>query len=176
MGNKGMKRILGLLFALGAVYGLASCKSNEAAEMPQDKDGFLSYLAKNIRTVVAATTDDEGKPVTMAIDLMLYDSGGLYFTTFSDKDFYQRLKKDSYISLTGLKGESTLAMFSISIHGKVREISQDKLPEIFEVAPYMKEILSLNDKQETYLRVFQIYEGTGLVYKQKPRETVFFAF
>lgn len=132
------------LLAMGAVCGLVSCKSSK---VPEGKDGYLAYLVNDIRTVVAATTDYEGRPVAMAIDIMLYDSGGLYFTTFSDKDFYHRLKKDDYISLTGLKGENTLSMFSISIHGRVREIGPDKLPEIFKATPYMKEILRLNDKQ-----------------------------
>jgi uncharacterized pyridoxamine 5'-phosphate oxidase family protein len=172
-----MKQISIPLFALGTICGLVSCKNTKTViELPEGKDGYLSYLVNEIRTVIAATTDSEGRPVTMAIDLMLYDSGCLYFSTFIDKDFYHRLKKDGYISLTGLKGENTLAMLAISIHGKVREIGQSKLPEIFAAAPYMKEILSLNDKQATQLTVFQIYEGTGQLYKQKPRKVVSFTF
>jgi uncharacterized pyridoxamine 5'-phosphate oxidase family protein len=172
-----MKQILISFFALGVVSALCSCnKSKTVVALPHDRDTYFSCLVKDIRTVVAATTDDEGKPVTMAIDLMLYDSEGLYFTTFVDKAFYAMLNKDGYISLTGIKGEDTLSRFAISIHGKVREAGQDKLSKIFEAAPYMKEILSLNDKQETHIRVFQIYEGSGQLYSQKPRKTAFFAF
>ena len=42
---------------------------------------YLKYLTEEIHTVVAATTDDEGLPVTCAIDMMDADEDGLYFLT-----------------------------------------------------------------------------------------------
>ena len=39
-----------------------------------------------------ATTDDDGKPVTCAIDIMDFDADGLYFLTAKGKSLYSRLK------------------------------------------------------------------------------------
>ena len=53
----------------------------------------LRYIVEQIYTVVAATTDGNGEPVTCAIDIMDYDTDGLYFLTAKGKNFYNRLKK-----------------------------------------------------------------------------------
>ncbi len=52
---------------------------------------YLSYIVKEIHTVIVATVDDEGLPVTAAIDMMDYDESGLYFLTAKGKSFYTRL-------------------------------------------------------------------------------------
>ncbi len=57
---------------------------------------YLSYLVKEIHTTVVATVDDEGLPVTAAIDMMDADENSLYFLTAKGKSFYDRLKKDSF--------------------------------------------------------------------------------
>lgn len=40
---------------------------------------YLHYLEKEIHSVIAATVDDNGLPVTCAIDIMDSDEKGLYF-------------------------------------------------------------------------------------------------
>ena len=54
---------------------------------------YLSYIVEEIHTVIVATVDDEGLPVTAAIDMMDYDESGLYFLTAKGKSFYTRLKE-----------------------------------------------------------------------------------
>lgn len=58
---------------------------------------FLNYLQNDIHTTVAATVDDNGLPVTCAIDMMDADDNGLYFLTARGKGFYNRLKKSGLI-------------------------------------------------------------------------------
>ena len=53
---------------------------------------YLSFIANSIHTVVAATADNNGLPVTCAIDIMDADENGLYFLTAKGKEFYSRLK------------------------------------------------------------------------------------
>ena len=54
---------------------------------------YLSFLVHEIHTAVVATVDDEGLPVTAAIDMMDCDENSLYFLTARGKSFYDRLKK-----------------------------------------------------------------------------------
>lgn len=53
---------------------------------------YFAYLMQEIHSVVAATTEQNGLPVTCAIDIMDFDENGLYFLTAKGKNFYQRLK------------------------------------------------------------------------------------
>lgn len=61
----------------------------------QTKD-YLQYIVEKIHSTVFATVDNEGRPVTCAIDMMDYDENGLYFLTARGKNFYDRLKANVY--------------------------------------------------------------------------------
>ena len=54
---------------------------------------YLRYLVEEIHTTVVATVDDDGLPVTAAIDMMECDADSLYFLTAKGKGFYDRLVK-----------------------------------------------------------------------------------
>lgn len=138
---------------------------------------YLSFLEKNIHSVIAATTDDDGFPITCAVDIMDSDENGLYFLTAKGKGFYHRLKKSGNIALTGLKGKNTLSSISISIRGKVRELGSDRLSRLLEKNPYMNEIYPTADSQKA-LTVFQIYSGSVEWFdlSQKPIERASFTF
>lgn len=138
---------------------------------------YLTYLVNEIHTVIVATVDDAGKPVTAAIDIMDVDQNGLYFLTAKGKSFYERLKKREYLSLTGLKGETTMTSVAVSVRGKVRELGEEPVKELFEKNPYMYEIYP-TDESRNAISVFQIYEGTGEWFNlsKKPIERAEFAF
>ena len=111
---------------------------------PSDRDGtitlgdamnYLKYLVEEIHTTVVATVDDEGLPVTAAIDMMDYDEDCLYFLTAKGKGFYDRLKKRGTLALTGMKGTDTMHCAALSIWGKVRELGDELLPRLFEKIP-----------------------------------------
>ncbi len=120
----------------------------------------LKYITEQIHTVVVATTDRNGEPVTCAIDIMDYDTESLYFLTAKGKNFYNRLKERGRLAFTGMKGESTLDCIAVSVRAEVRETGTDLLERLFEKNPYMYEIYPSKESRKA-LTVFQIYRGTG---------------
>lgn len=138
---------------------------------------YLRYISEVIHTTIVATVDDEGHPVTAAIDMMDSDENGLYFLTAKGKSFYDRLIKREYLALTALKGETTMTSIAVSVKGKVKELGSEKIPELFEKNPYMKEIYPTEESRKA-LTVFQIYEGSGEWFdlSKKPIERANFTF
>ena len=121
---------------------------------------YLNYIVKEIHTTVVATVDDEGLPVTAAIDMMDSDGNSLYFLTAKGKSFYDRLVGRGFIAMTAVKGQDTMSSVAVSVRGKVRELDYEKIPELFEKNPYMREIYPTEGSMQA-LTVFQIYEGSG---------------
>ena len=138
---------------------------------------YLRYLVNEIHTTVVATVDDEGLPVTAAIDMMDNDENSLYFLTAKGKSFYDRLKKRQFLALTALKGEDTMSSVAVSLRGKVQELGYNRIPELFEKNPYMKTIYPTEESMQA-LTVFRIYEGTGEWFdlSKKPIERASFTF
>ncbi len=138
---------------------------------------YFSFLVNEIHTTVVATVDDEGLPVTAAIDMMDHDDDSLYFLTAKGKGFYDRLVKRGFLAFTALKGEDTMSSVAISVRGKVRELGYDRIPELFKKNPYMHEIYPTEESMHA-LTVFQIYEGTGEWFdlSKKPIERASFTF
>lgn len=138
---------------------------------------YLAYISKVIHRTIVATVDNEGLPVTAAIDMMDYDESSLYFLTAKGKSFYDRLKKRQFLALTAIKGEDTMSSVAVSVRGKVRELGFDKIPELFEKNSYMHQIYPTAESMSA-LTVFQIYEGTGEWFdlSKRPIERASFAF
>ena len=138
---------------------------------------YLKYIVEEIHTTIVATVDDEGLPVTAAIDMMDYDNDSLYFLTAKGKGFYDRLTKRQFLALTAMKGEDTMTSVAVSIRGKVRDLGHDKIPELFKKNPYMYQIYPTEESMKA-LTVFQIYEGTGEWFdlSKKPIERASFNF
>ncbi|SUP41727.1 4Fe-4S binding protein [Veillonella criceti] len=138
---------------------------------------YLDYIVNEIHRTIVATVDDDGLPVTAAIDMMDCDSNGLYFLTAKGKGFYDRLKKREFLALTAMKGEDTMSSVAVSIRGKVRELGYDKIPELFEKNLYMRKIYPTEESMRA-LTVFQIYEGSGEWFdlSKKPIERASFTF
>lgn len=121
---------------------------------------YLKYLEAEIHTVVMATADENGLPITYAVDIVDSDGSSLYFLTPKGKSFYERLKNSGYVSLTGIKRHGTLSCVSVSVRGKVREIGGERLLRLFEKNPYMHKIYP-TERSRKALTVFGIYEGAG---------------
>ena len=138
---------------------------------------YLTYIVNEIHTTIVATVDDEGLPVTAAIDMMDSDGDSLFFLTAKGKSFYDRLTKRGFLALTAIKGESTMTSVAVSLRGKVRELEFDLIPRLFEKNPYMKEIYPTEESRHA-LTVFQIYEGNGEWFdlSKKPIERASFTF
>ena len=129
---------------------------------------YFRYLVNEIHTTIVATVDDEGFPVTAAIDMMDCDENSLYFLTAKGKGFYDRLVKRGFLAFTALKGEDTMSSVALSVRGRVRELGYGKIRELFEKNPYMYQIYPTDESMQA-LTVFQIYEGTG-EYQGEQRE------
>lgn len=138
---------------------------------------YLKYLVEEIHTTVMATVDNNGLPVTCAIDIMDYDDSGLYFLTAKGKSLYDRLTQKGYVALTGMKGNDTLSCVAISVSGKAQEIGSEPLEKLFEKNSYMKEIYPTKESRKA-LTVFRIYEGKGEWFdlSKKPIERAAFTF
>ena len=138
---------------------------------------YLNYIVHEIHRTIVATVDDEGLPVTAAIDMMDCDDVSLYFLTAKGKGFYDRLKKRGFLAFTAMKGEDTMSSIAVSIRGKVRELGYDRIPELFEKNPYMHQIYPMEESMKA-LTVFQIFEGTGEWFdlSKKPIERASFNF
>ena len=138
---------------------------------------YLNYVVHEIHRTIVATVDDEGLPVTAAIDMMDCDNNSLYFLTAKGKGFYDRLIKRKFLALTAMKGEDTMSTVAVSISGKVRELGYDRIPELFDKNPYMHQIYPTEESMKA-LTVFQIYEGSGEWFdlSRKPIERASFTF
>lgn len=138
---------------------------------------ILQILQRDIHSAVFATVDDQGKPQTCVIDVMLADEGGLYFITARGKTFYERLMKRPFVALSGRKGEDTLSSVAISVRGQVESIGKRRLEEVFKQNPYMAQIYP-TAKSRDALEVFRLYQGEGELFdlSQRPVFRQSFAF
>lgn len=124
---------------------------------------ILSFLTKDIHTTVFATNDNDGFPHTCVIDIMLCDDDGIYFLTSKGKDFYNRLHNQLFVSISGMKGDDTLSTVVVSVRGKIRELGNTLVGEVFKQNPYMEKIYPTTVSREM-LTVFQLYEGEGGIF------------
>ena len=138
---------------------------------------YLHYIVHEIHTTIVATVDDDGLPVTAAIDMMDSDSNSLYFLTAKGKNFYDRLMKRGFLAFTAVKGKDTMHSVAVSVRGKVRELGSQHIPDLFTKNPYMNEIYP-NPESRQVLTAFQIYEGNGEWFdlSKKPIERASFSF
>ncbi len=138
---------------------------------------YLKFLVEEMHTSIIASLNEKGHPITCAIDLMDYDSHHLYFLTARGKNFYQRLKSNPRISLTALKGESTLSCTAMTIQGEVIEIGNERVIDLFNKNTYMYDIYPTKESRNA-LTVFQINEMTGEWFdlSQKPIQRANFSF
>ena len=140
-----------------------------------DNNAILKFLEQEIHSVIMATVDENGLPVTCAIDIMDSDENGLYFLTAKGKGFYDRLKENGYAALTGMKGSDTLSCVAVSVRGKVQEIGNAPLQRLFAKNPYMNGIYSTEQSRQA-LTVFRLYEVKGEWFdlSKKPIERISF--
>ncbi len=138
---------------------------------------YLRYIVDELHSVVFATVDGEGRPVTCAIDIMDSDETGLHFLTARGKKFYERLQANGNIAFTAVKGRDTLSSVAVSVQGKAKELGSALIPALFEKNPYMNEIYP-TESSRSALTVFKIYEGSGEYFDlgKKPIERAEFAF
>ncbi|WP_367118216.1 pyridoxamine 5'-phosphate oxidase family protein [uncultured Clostridium sp.] len=108
---------------------------------------YLRILKEEIHSTVFATVDENGLPVTRVIDIMLVDDDCLYFITAKGKEFYRQLMDKKYVAISGMtNGEGSLNKKAISIRGRIENIGNRLLDEVFEQNIYERN-LSIKRKQ-----------------------------
>lgn len=137
----------------------------------ESAEDFLSFLTNDIHTVVASTVYDDSLPVTCAIDMMDSDENSLYFLTAKGKGFYHRLKKQKFLSITGVKGDDTMSSVAVSVRGSVEEEDGMVLSRLLEKNPYMLEIHPTEESRKA-LSAFRLYEGSGEFFDLSKRPIV----
>ena len=140
-------------------------------------ESYFRYLVDEIHTTIMATVDSEGLPVTAAIDMMDTDGESLFFLTAKGKSLYDRLTAKPHVSLTALKGETTMTSKALTVRGKVKELGSELIPALFEKNPYMYDIYPTEESMKA-LTAFHIYEGEGEWFdlSKKPIERASFTF
>jgi NAD-dependent dihydropyrimidine dehydrogenase PreA subunit len=121
---------------------------------------YLAFVADDIKMTVVATVDDEGRPVTAAVDMMDADEQGILFLTARGKSLYRRLRARGYLSLTGLVGPSTMESVAVSLAGEVREEGPELLPSLFAKNPFMYDIYPSEESRRA-LTTFRVWRGSG---------------
>ena len=96
---------------------------------------YLKMLVEDIHSTTVATIGADGHPQTRVIDMMLYDEKEVYFLTARGKVFYEQLMEQKYVAISATKDK-----MAISLRGKIKNISYEKLDEIFEKNTYMQKI------------------------------------
>lgn len=122
---------------------------------------YLKILKDEIHSAVFATVDETGLPVARVIDIMLVDADSLYFITAKGKEFHRQLMEQKFVAISGMTGGNhSLDKKAVSVRGKIRNIGNEKLEEVFAENPYMNEIYPSMESRNA-LEVFQMYEGQG---------------
>ena len=128
---------------------------------------YLRMLREEIHSTVFATVDGEGRPHTRVIDIMLADEDSIYFITATGKMFYEELRAQKYVAISGMTGgegadiaHASLEKKAISLRGTVEEIGSDLLDKVFEENPYMAEIYP-DANARMVLTVFKMTAGAG---------------
>ena len=111
------------------------------------KEKYLKILVEDIHSSVMATIGSDGHPRTRVIDLMLWDAEGVYFLTAKGKEFYQQLMEQKYVALSATKEK-----ISVSLHGKIRNIENKKLDEIFICRGFIRVIPERHWKYFRYMK------------------------
>ena len=95
-------------------------------------------MLREMRDVVFATVDGQGRPRARIIDVMMVEEGKLYFCTARGKDFYQELTQNGYVAIAGLNREWQ----TVRLTGKAVRLADTKrwIDRIFEENPSMNDV------------------------------------
>ena len=140
-------------------------------------ENVFKILQENIHTTVIATVNEDGRPETRVIDIMLSDKSGVYFITAKGKRFYEQLICRKFVSISGFYGKDTLSSVSVSVKGYIEEMDNEYVERVFSENRYMSSIYPTKQSRNT-LVVFKVYKGTGEYFdlSKKPIERFSFSF
>lgn len=143
-----------------------------------ESDEIVEFFVNDIHQAVLSTVNENGKPVSAVVDLMLLKEHKIYFMLAKGNDIYDCLQDEAEITLTGIIGRQMTEQKSVSLSGQVRNIKQELKAEILEKNGYLRKVYA-NEKALNVLVVFEMYcyQGEYLDLTQTPiyRKTLSFA-
>lgn len=112
-------------------------------------------LFRKVKIATAATVDEEGRPQTRIINVMLAEDDGMYIVTSKGKPFYKQLVETGEIALAAMCPDSQ----SLKFNGKLKIVDKKWIDKVFEQNPGMNEVYP--GESRYILDAFHIYEGHG---------------
>ena len=112
-------------------------------------------LFRKVKIATAATVDEEGRPQTRIINVMLAEDDGMYIVTSKGKPFYKQLVETGEIALAAMCPDCQSLKFS----GKLKIVDKKWIDKVFEQNPGMNEVYP--GESRYILDAFHIYEGHG---------------
>ena len=112
-------------------------------------------LFRKVKIATAATVDEEGRPQTRIINVMLAEDDGMYIVTSKGKPFYKQLVETGEIALAAMCPDCQ----SLKFNGKLKIVDKKWIDKVFEQNPGMNEVYP--GESRYILDAFHIYEGHG---------------
>lgn len=114
-------------------------------------------LFRSVKVASAATVDEQGRPQSRIINIMLATEDGMIIVTSRGKPFWSQLVDTGEIALSASCPDTQ----SLKFTGRVRRVDDQKkwVDAVFEQNPGMNEVYPGDSRYA--LDAFLIYEGTG---------------
>ena len=112
-------------------------------------------LFRKVKIASAATVDEQGRPQSRIINVMIASDEGMYIVTSKGKPFYKQLVDTGRVALSAMCPDCQ----SLKFTGKVKMVDKKWVDRVFEENPGMKEVYPGDTRY--ILDAFLIYEGSG---------------
>ena len=114
-------------------------------------------LFRSVKIASAATVDEQGRPQSRIINIMIASDDGMVIVTSRGKPFWKQLVSTGEVALSAMCPDCQ----SLKFTGKVRRMEAQKqwVDAVFEQNPGMNEVYPGESRYA--LDAFLIYEGTG---------------
>lgn len=112
-------------------------------------------LFRQVKIASAATVDENGRPHSRIINVMIAADEGMYIVTAKGKPFYKQLMETERVALSAMCPDCQ----SLKFTGKVRQVEKSWVDRVFEENPGMNEVYPGETRKA--LEAFLIYEGSG---------------
>ena len=116
---------------------------------------YIEKILTETPNVTISTVDENNRPYSRIVQLLMREGDKLYFLTEKGKRFYEQLIRNPYVSITGFKG------FSINIQGKVRTCGREVIDKALEKNEYVANNVLPNEEMRQQAEIFELYEGEG---------------
>lgn len=112
-------------------------------------------LFRKVKIASAATVDEQGRPQSRIINVMIASDEGMYIVTSKGKPFYKQLVDTGRVALSAMCPDCQ----SLKFTGKVKMVDKKWVDRVFEENPGMNEVYPGDTRY--ILDAFLIYEGSG---------------